>query len=112
LFDYKTKGNTVELLGKVMIDGKETYKIKLIRKSGSIVNMFLDANTYLVNKRIMNKIVEGKVIEMTENISGYKKTTDGYVYASSYQLLPAGLTMNYTDFKINATIDPQIFEKP
>jgi hypothetical protein len=112
LFDYKVKGNTAELIGKEVMDGKETYKIKLTRKSGTIVYLYLDAKTFLLSKRILNKIVEGKVTELTENRSSYRKNAEGYIYASSYQLLPAGLTVSYTSFHVNETIDPQIFVKP
>jgi len=112
LFNYKIKGNSVELLNKEMVDGKEMYKIKIIRKSGTVIKMFIDASTFLTSRRIINKIVEGKVTEMTEYISGYKKTADGYVYASSYQLMPSGMNLKYTKYEINSPVNPNFFEKP
>lgn len=112
LFNYKIKGNTVELLKKESVDGKEMYVIKVTRKSGTIVNVFIDTSTFLVSKTIMDKIVEGKVTEMTQHLNNYKKTKDGYVYASSSQLVPAGLNLVYSEYEVNLPIDPQIFEKP
>ncbi|MGA9212345.1 hypothetical protein [Kaistella sp.] len=112
LFNYKIKGNTVELLNKEKVDGKEIYIIKVTRKSGTIVKMFIDTGTFLVSKTVMNKIVEGKVTEMTQHFNNYKKTKEGYVYASSSQLEPAGLNLIYSNIEFNAPIDPQIFENP
>lgn len=112
LFNYKIKGNNVELLNKEKVDGKEMYIIKVTRKSGTIVKMFIDASTFLVTKTIMNKIVEGQVTEMTQYLNNYKKTKDGYVYASSSQLEPAGLNLTYSEYEVNLPVDAQIFEKP
>lgn len=112
LFNYKIKGNNVELLNKEKVDGKEMYIIKVTRKSGTIVKMFIDASTFLVTKTIMNKIVEGQVTEMIQHLNNYKKTKDGYVYASSSQLEPAGLNLTYSEYEVNLPVDAQIFEKP
>lgn len=112
LFNYEIKGNKAELLKKEKVDGKEMYIIKVTRKSGTIVKVFIDGSTFLVSKTIMNKIVEGKVTEMTQYLNNYKKTENGYVYASSSQLQPAGLNLEYSKYEVNLPIDPQIFEKP
>jgi len=112
LFNYKIKGNTVELINKEKVDRKEMYIIKVTRKSGTIVKMFIDASTFLVTKTIMNKIVEGQVTEMIQHLNNYKKTKDGYVYASSSQLEPAGLNLTYSEYEVNLPVDAQIFEKP
>ncbi len=47
LFDYKSKGNTVELLGKEDVDGSPAYKIKVTKKSGNVSYIYLDAKTFL-----------------------------------------------------------------
>lgn len=112
LLDYKQKGSTAELLGKESADGNDFYKIRLTRKSGTVVMLFIDANTYLPAKRIINKKMQGTVVEITETMSNYKKNDDGFVYASSYHYSPAGTSLVYTSFQINKTVDPKLFEKP
>jgi len=112
LFDYKTKGNAVELIGKESIDGNDLYKIKLVRKSGTVVMLFIDANTYFLTKRIMNKNMQGRTVELTETIGNYRINDDGFVYASFYQYSPAGTSVTYNSFQVNKNIDPKLFEKP
>ena len=112
LLDYKQKGSTAELLGKESMDGNDFYKIRLIRKSGTVVMLFIDASTYLPAKRIINKKMQGTVVEITETMSNYKKNDDGFVYASSYHYSPAGTSLVYSSFLVNKDIDPKLFEKP
>ncbi len=112
LFDYKSKGNTVELIGKESIDGNDVYKIKLVRKSGTVVMLFIDADTYFLTKRIMNKNMQGRTVEVTETIGDYRINDDGFVYASFYQYSPAGTSVNYNSFLVNKSIDSKLFEKP
>src|SRR5437764_6773536 len=47
LFNYKEKGNTVEYLGKEDMEGTDTYKLKVTKKTGDIEYDYLDASTYL-----------------------------------------------------------------
>ncbi|MRG44244.1 hypothetical protein GFS24_03920 [Chitinophaga sp. SYP-B3965] len=112
LFDYKTKGNTVELLGKETIGGREAYKLKLIRKSGTVVYLVIDAKTFLLTKKIMNRNVQGKIVEVTETISDYRRNAAGFIYAASYQYAPAGTHLTYSNYEVNAAVDQRLFEKP
>lgn len=112
LVDYKAKGNTAELIGKETIDGQELYKIKLTRKDGSITNYFVDATTWYVTKRTSSKSIQGQDIEVVENISDFKKTPEGFVYAAAIEQLPMGMKINFTKVQINPVLDEKIFEKP
>lgn len=112
LFDYKAKGHTAELIGKETQDGQEFYKIKLTRKNGTVTDILLDTKTYLVSKRISSKNIQGQEVEITEVLSNYKKTADGYVYAATVEQLPMGMKMNFGKFEYNAAIDQKLFEKP
>lgn len=46
-WDYKTKGNKVELLGKADVDGEEAYKIKVTLQNGEEENWFISTKTFL-----------------------------------------------------------------
>ncbi|RQO31123.1 hypothetical protein DBR32_10490 [Taibaiella sp. KBW10] len=112
LFEYNTKGNKVELLGKEMLDGKDNYSLKITRKSGTIVLLLIDAHTFLASRRTIHKTIEGKFTKQIETYGDYKKTAEGFVYASSFYYSPSGMTLSYTTFGINEPVDPAIFLKP
>jgi hypothetical protein len=112
LVDYKAKGHTAELIGKETIDGQELYKIKLTRKDGSVTNYFVDGTTWYVTKKTTTKSIQGQDIEVVENISDFKKTDDGFVYAAAVEQLPMGMKINFTKVQINPVLDEKIFEKP
>lgn len=112
LFDYKTKGNKVDLLGKETLQGQELYKLKLTHADGSTVDYYLDAATYYIAKRVTKKPIEGQEVEVTELFSDYKKTPEGFVYAGTAEQQPMGMKMNFTKVEINTPVDEKIFEKP
>src|SRR5262245_8990533 len=51
LVDWKTKGHTVELVGKEPVEGAEAFKLKVSKKNGNIDYYFLDTETYLLVKQ-------------------------------------------------------------
>jgi outer membrane lipoprotein-sorting protein len=50
LFDYRTKGNQIELTGKEEVESNPTYKIKLTRKTGGTRTYYIDSSSFLVLK--------------------------------------------------------------
>lgn len=112
MYDYKTKGHTAELIGKETLEGQELYKIKFTRKSGTVTTIMVDAGTYLISKRITPRTIEGQEVEITEILSNYKKTADGYTYAATIEQLPMGMKMNFGKYEYNAAVDQKMFEKP
>ncbi len=64
LVDYKSKGHTVELLGKEKVEGTDCYKLKVTLKSGDVRTVFIDTESNLEVK------VEGRtMIRGTEQVS-------------------------------------------
>lgn len=112
LFDYRNKGNSVELLGTEDLGGNQVYKLKVTRKSGTVVLLYLDTTSFLLLKRVVDKTIEGKITTVTERYSNYEKTPDGYVYAAVCDHLPSGFSVRLTKYEVNAPVDPTIFEKP
>ncbi|MBW8362118.1 MAG: hypothetical protein K0M56_08040 [Kaistella sp.] len=111
LLDYRNKGNSVELLGKENLDGNEVYKLKVTRKSGTEVLLFLDATSFLLLKRVIDKTIEGKVTTVTERYSNYTKTPDGYLYATVCDHSPSGFSIKLVKYEVNVPVDSKIFEK-
>ena len=50
LVDYAAKGSHVELDGTEMVEGQDTYKLKVIEKSGHTFHVWVDAKTFLETK--------------------------------------------------------------
>ena len=82
LVDYAAKGSRVELDGTEKVEGRETYKLKVTKKSGQSVHVWVDAETFLEAK-----------------IDGQPRTLDGTehpveVYYRDYRTVD-GLKMPY-----------------
>ena len=101
LFNYKEKGNKVELLGKETIDGVECYKLKIEVAGGSKqTTLYLDTKTYY---RV--KYVNGDVEIFYSN---YKKTADGLYYPFT-MTTPNG-TIEFSSVELNQPVDPTLFK--
>jgi hypothetical protein len=48
--DYAAKGTRVEFDGAEKVEGHDTYKLKVIEKSGHTVHVWIDAKTFLETK--------------------------------------------------------------
>ena len=109
LVNYKEKGNTVELVGKEKVDKKDAYHIKLTTKEGQVIDEFLDANTYLVNKVKMS--VNGQDTEL--NLSDYKDI-EGIKFPHAMDITSSmgALTMITNKIIINSQLDDAIFKRP
>lgn len=53
LVDYKAKGTTIEVQGVETVDGKQAHKLKVTPKTGRSVTLYLDAETGLELKTVM-----------------------------------------------------------
>ena len=73
LIDYKEKGNTVDLEGTEVVEGTETYKIKLTKKNGDVEYYFFDTEYFV-------PIMERRVIKV-----GPAKGQESETYISDYQ---------------------------
>jgi hypothetical protein len=50
LVDYAAKGTKVELVGKETVEDRDTYKLKLTLKDGTLMHVWIDAQTFLETK--------------------------------------------------------------
>ncbi len=113
LYNYKKKGHSIEFVGKVNLDGKPAYKLKLTTKDGNLKTYFIDADTYLITKVKATVKANGQSVDITQNMSDYK-TVDGVTMAmkieSQSPMGKAVITME--DVKLNVDLDDAIFKKP
>ncbi|OQP51044.1 hypothetical protein A4H97_04305 [Niastella yeongjuensis] len=113
-YNYAAKGNTVTLLGKETLNGKDAYKLKVKTKAGPEITAWIDATTWYQVKNTIKANVNGMEIETGMLISNYKKTENGYTVPFNVEITVSGLTVSMTNKKveINKPVDMKIFEMP
>ena len=113
LYNYEKKGSTAEMGGKVNVDGKEMFRIKLTDKEGNTKDYFIDANTYLISKVKAKVSAQGQTVDIEQIMSDYK-TIDGITMPmkieSKSPMGTAVITME--EVKFNEKFDDTIFKQP
>lgn len=110
LLDYKTKGHSIELLGKEDVDGTECFKLKVLYKNGKEATLYFDPATYFIIQRKGIAKANGQEIEVTTKLSNYTKTPEGLVFPMTIEsnTLPGPLT--FTKVEVNKAIDEATFK--
>lgn len=113
LYNYEMKGNTIELIGKVKIDEKEMFRLKLTDKKNNEKEYFIDSETYLIS-RVKAKIsAQGQTVNVEQIMSEYK-TIDGITVAMKIESkTPMGAAViAMEEMKFNEVFDDSIFKQP
>ena len=113
LYNYEKKGSTADFSGKVNINGKEAYRIKLTTSDGNSKDYFIDANNYQIT-RVAAKISSGgQSVDIEQNMSDFK-TIDGVTMVTKIeQKTPMGnAIITFEDIVFNENFDDSIFKKP
>lgn len=112
LFDYAAKGSKLELLGKETVDGQEEYKLKLTDKDGGISQLYVDAASYYITKKVSTQEQEGESEEIETVLGDYRKTPDGFVFPYSIIQEKLGVKVTITKIEVNKPVDESLFKKP
>lgn len=108
LVDYKSKGHSIEYLGKETIDGKECYKLQVKHKSGKIEILYFDASSSLMVRSVVKQNENGKEVDVITKLSNYQKQPEGILYPMTIGL-PMG-EMNITKVNVNKPVNESIFK--
>ena len=115
LVDYKTKGHTVEYLGKEKVEGTEAYKLKVTLKSGDVRTVYIDTDSNLEIK-IESKSLRRGVENEGDTILGDYKEVEGLVVAHSIDSgqkgSPGRQVITITKVEINPKLDDLRFAMP
>ena len=109
LFNYKEKGNKVELVGKEKVDKKDTYHLKVTTSTGDVTEQYIDATTYLLTKTKAS--ANGQDVEIS--FSDYKDVEGikiAYVMDISNQM--GNLAFLTNKIKINGAVNDTVFKRP
>lgn len=115
LMDYKTKGHTVELVGKEQVEGADAFKLKLTLKGGGVRYIYLDAETYLEIKMESKRMVRGTEVETESYLSDYKEVGGlmmAHVMESGAKGTPQRQKLVIDKIELNPEIDDKLFVMP
>jgi outer membrane lipoprotein-sorting protein len=118
LVDYKAKGTTVELAGTDTVDGKPVHKLKVTPKSGRVVYLYLDDQTGLEAKTVMEVPADesgGQPGGATlESLFSNYQSVGGLMMPHTIQQKAAGQVMqiNIDKIELSPQVDDSIFAMP
>lgn len=112
LYDYKSKGKKIEVLGKDTVNGSPAYKLKITTANGVPGIAYLDAKTYLLVKATNHVNVQGQETDIVTLLSDYKKTPEGLAYPGVTEQEPGGVKINIVKIETNQPVADSLFTKP
>jgi|KBSSwiStaDraftv2_1062776.scaffolds.fasta_scaffold45330_3 outer membrane lipoprotein-sorting protein len=115
LVEYKSKGHTIELMGKEPVEGADAFKLKVTKKNGNVEYDYLDAETYLLVKTEAKRKFRGTEMEGTTTFSDYKDV-DGLMQPFSMESgakeMPQKQKFAFTKIEMNVPLDDTRFAVP
>jgi len=115
LVDYKEKGHQVELVGKEEVEGTEAYKLKVTRKNGDVVDVYLDTEYYLPFQMRAKVNMQGNEVNVTTKLGDYQEIGGILVphsYEQVFEGVPAGANMTFDKVEVNVGVDDARFTLP
>jgi outer membrane lipoprotein-sorting protein len=112
LWNYKTKGKTVELLGS-STDGKD-FIIRVVSAKGEESTLFINKGTSLISKFVITQVDNGMESKMETEMKDYRNV-EGIPVPYSIVSKISGVTVNtitVESVEFNNKLDPALFEKP
>ena len=108
LVDYKSKGHTVELLGKDDVEGTECFKLKITTKAGNVETVFIDPKSYYIVRSVVKRTANGQESDVQSDLSNYQKLPEGIVVPFSITLPFGELVISKAE--VNKQIDESTFK--
>lgn len=107
LFNYKEKGNTVELVGTEKLAGGDAYNLKLTYKNGRVSNYFIDKATNRLVKAAGTSTVQGQEMKVESTFSDYKQNGDGYWFPFTITSMRGPIS--FSKIETNIAIDEKVY---
>jgi outer membrane lipoprotein-sorting protein len=115
MWDYKAKGNKLELLGKADIEGTPAYTLKLTTKDGDDATVYVDAETFLTVRVEAKRKVQGQEVEGESTVGNYQEF-DGILFPTSIESkakgAAGGQTITIEKVELNPTVADDTFRMP
>lgn len=107
LFNYKEKGNELQLAGTEKVDSFNCYKIIATLKSGLTVNYFIDTKTNYIVKTVATQKVGAGQKEEVNGFANYKATESGYIFPYTTTIEQGEI--NFSKIETNVQVNDKIF---
>ena len=114
LLDYKEKGRTVELVATEPVQGINMHRLRVTEKSGQIRDIYINAETMLESKAVVQVEQGARKAIVTTEFSNYK-TIDGISVPMHVRQLLNGKPLTevtYERVEFNIPIPDSMFSKP
>jgi outer membrane lipoprotein-sorting protein len=115
LIDYKSKGHTVELLGKEKVEGTDCYKLKVTLKNGDVRTIFIDTESNLEVKIEGRTMIRGTE-QASDTLLGDWKDVGGILMAHSIDNgrpgAPMRQKMTIDKVELNVPLEDARFSMP
>jgi len=116
LVNYKQQGSTVEYLGKALVDGDDTLRLKVTLKNGDIDYCYLDPDTYLEIRREVQMFIRGAIKEKDIDFGSYKAVA-GVMFPFSITEVKKDdpnnwITMTIDKIEVNVPLENSQFAVP
>ena len=115
LVDWKAKGHQVELVGREVVSGRETHKLKLTLKSGAVRYEYIDVETMLRVRTDSTRQVRGHPVQIQTTYDDYKKT-GGVQFPHRIEVAAVGrpqtLLVVVEKIEVNPPLSDSRFEMP
>jgi outer membrane lipoprotein-sorting protein len=117
LVDYKEKGTVIEVMGTETLDGKRVHKLKVTPKTGRVVYLYLDGETGLEAKTVMDAPADpnsgAPAASMEIQFSNYQ-SVGGLMMPHTIQQKLAGQVaqVNIDKIELSPAVDDGLFTMP
>lgn len=110
--DYEKRDIEIEQQGTVEVDGKKAHKLKLSYPDGTSPTVYLDDETGLILRVVIQAEVQGREVAREERLSDWRKV-DGIMLPFRTETLMNGrpmTTITLSGVKINPSVDDSFFQ--
>ena len=114
LVGYKERGDTIEVVGPAEVEGAKAWKLKVARRDGRSMFIFLDATTFLERQWSVTMEQNGLTMEVDTMIGDYQPV-DGVQVARSMRTIMGGNpmgTLKIDSVEFNVPVDDSVFAMP
>jgi len=113
-FNWKEKGNKLELMGKEDMEGTPVYNIKITSKDSTVANYYMDAAKFVILKMKAKVMSQGQMADVETKFSDFRES-NGIQNAFKIETMAngqAGAQITFDTVEFDVPVDNAIFKKP
>ena len=114
LYNWKAKGNLVELTGRDTVENAPAYKLKVVKKDGGIEFLYIDTTKFIVQKRMYYRIIRGKEAAVEIYFHDYR-SVQGIMFSFTQDMYIGGQPYNSLQLdavELDKSVDALKFRMP